>query len=321
MVPAALPFTFASLSHLQKAVEISLEESASAAGLSPRTVAGIRYSARRLLAFVNARRLERAFLSGQLAAQVRVLEQWLVSLRAGGANHTTVNHYWRMLHAGFKRVGEREGMAEPTQFVPVPRPGRPLPRFLTREALETVLRAAANHQWPAQEFERRRNVAILSSFALGGLRRGEVLQLDVADVDLHARSILVRRGKGRGGGKARTVYMPPGLHAALSTYLDSRRIRQGATGRLFISTRGDRPIGVITIRRLCETLRRISGCPVAPHMLRHTCATLLRQAGVPDRVSMEQLGHSSLAVLQRYSHVTDDERRDIIARLDVETRS
>ena len=45
---------------------------------------------------------------------------WLGWLRAGGANHTTVNYYWRMLHAGLKRLGARTGMAEPTQFLPVP---------------------------------------------------------------------------------------------------------------------------------------------------------------------------------------------------------
>ena len=94
-----------------------------------------------------------------------------------------------------------------------------------------------------------------------------------------------------------------------------------AGGRLFLSTRGHRPIGVTTIRRLCEVLSRVTGVSVAPHMLRHTCATLLRQSGVPDRISMEQLGHSSLTVLQRYSHVTDGERRDVVERLDVEVRS
>jgi len=321
LVPVARPFTYPSLSHLEDAVSEELHAAASADGLSARTVDGIRYSTKRLTSFLREHRLARDFLSGQLSAQVRVLEQWLGSLRGGGANHTTVNYYWRMLHAGLKRVGARTGMAEPTQFLPIPRPGRPLPRFLTREGLESVLRAAANRQWPGGLFERRRNVSILAMMGLGGLRRGEVLRLEVADIDFKTSSIKVRRGKGRGGGKDRVVYMPPGLRSSVSAYMDERAERQGSSGRLFLSTRGDRPIGVITIRRLCEVLRGVARVDVAPHMLRHTCATLLRQSGVPDRISMEQLGHSSLGVLQRYSHVTDEERRAVVERLDVEVRS
>ena len=321
VVPVARPFTYPSLSHFEDAVSEELQAAVSADGLSERTVDGIRYSTQRLTSFLREHRLTRDFLSGQLPVQVRVLEQWLGSLRRGGANHTTVNYYWRMLHAGLKRLGARTGMAEPTQFLPIPRPGRPLPRFLTREAFESVLRAAANRQWPGGVFERRRNVCIVAMMGLGGLRRGEVLRLEVADIDLGSSSITVRGGKGRGGGKDRVVYMPPGLRSALSAYMDERSGRQGSSGRLFLSTRGARPIGVITIRRLCEILRRVAGVDVAPHMLRHTCATLLRQSGVPDRISMEQLGHSSLTVLQRYSHVADGERRDVVERLDVEVRT
>jgi integrase/recombinase XerD len=318
VVPVAQPFTFPSLSSFEEAFEEALVASAAAEGLSPPTVAGIRYSLRRLTDFIRGRRLERAFLSGQLPEQARALEVWLGSLRAGGANHTTVNYYWRMLHAGLKRLGMRTGMAEPTQFLPVPRPGRPLPRFLSRTDLEAVLRAAANYQWPRGPFERHRSVAIIAMMGLGGLRRGEVLRLEVRDIDLTQGAVTVRHGKGRSGGKDRVVFMPPGLRTALSSYLDVRAARPGSTGRLFLSTRGTRPIGVTTIRRLCRTLQEASGVAVAPHMLRHTCATLLRQAGIPDRLAMEQLGHASLGVLQRYSHVTDEERRQIVGRLDVD---
>jgi site-specific recombinase XerD len=50
-------------------------------------------------------------------------------------------------------------------------------------------------------------------------------------------------------------------------------------------------------------------------MLRHTYATILRQAGVPDRLSMDLLGHASLSMLQRYSHVESGEHRAAVERL------
>lgn len=320
LTPVALPFAFPSLQHFEAEVDDVLQAAGGAEGCSVRTITGVRFSVRRLCDFLRQTRSERDFLSGQLPTQLRILERWLGWLRAGGANHTTVNHYWRMLHSGLKRLGTRTGMVDPTQFAPTPRPGRPLPRFLTREALTAVLDFVANHQWPDGVFERRRNVALLTCMALGGLRRGEVLGLEVADIDLRGPSIKVQRGKGRGGGKGRLVFMPPGLLTSLSAYLEERFDRQGTVGALFLSTRGDRPIGVITIRRLCEVIRQRTGVVVAPHMLRHTCATLLRQAGVADRLSMEQLGHASLGVLQRYSHVTNEERRDSVGRLDIEVR-
>jgi hypothetical protein len=61
----------------------------------------------------------------------------------------------------------------------------------------------------------------------------------------------------------------------------------------------------------------MTGIHVAAHMLRHTCATLMRQAGIADRLSMDQLGHSRLEVLQRYSHVVAGERQQALAHFNI----
>jgi site-specific recombinase XerD len=114
------------------------------------------------------------------------------------------------------------------------------------------------------------------------------------------------------------ICMPPALVAAMATYLDIRRDRGLATDRVFVSVQGDQPIAVVTVRRLCRVITEKTGIKVAPHLLRHTCATLMRQEGVTDRLSMEQLGHSSLAVLQKYSHVAPGERSEAIARINVD---
>lgn len=316
IVAAALgPFQFPSFQHLSAAVEEALDRAEKVEGLSQKSIRGYRYSFDRLSAYLRDARTERPFLEGQVGLQVRILEDWVGWLRAGGANHTTVNHYWRGLHALFRRVAARNGAIDPTSMAAVPRPGRPLPRFLTRAALEDVLRFVENFDWAGGEPVRRRNVAVVAVMGLGGLRLGEVLRLTRADVDLRDSVIRVRNGKGRAGGKSRTVYMPPALHAVLDRYVAARpRVAQD---RLFLSSRGKLPMPQIAVKRLCETITRFTGIRVAPHMLRHTAATLLRQAGIPDRLSMEQLGHGSLAVLQRYSHVEDGELAREITKLDV----
>jgi integrase len=53
-------------------------------------------------------------------------------------------------------------------------------------------------------------------------------------------------------------------------------------------------------------------------MLRHTYATLLRTAGVPDRVAMDLMGHASLTMLKRYSHVYDGEHADAARKLQLD---
>ena len=76
-------------------------------------------------------------------------------------------------------------------------------------------------------------------------------------------------------------------------------------------------MGLTALRRLFERISAGVGARVAPHMLRHTYATLRRRAGVPDRVSMDLLGHRSLTMLQRYSHVYDGEHVVEAARVTV----
>jgi integrase/recombinase XerD len=97
-----------------------------------------------------------------------------------------------------------------------------------------------------------------------------------------------------------------------------RRKRRPATPRFFLSTRGDHAIADVTIRRLCRIVTTQAKIRISPHMLRHTCATLMRQSGIPDRLAMEQLGHSSLHILQRYSHVESGERQRELQRLTID---
>jgi integrase len=313
-----LPLQFPSLQHFLERAERVYVHARQVEGLSAKTIEGYRAAARRFATYLRETRTEASFLGGQLPAQVRILEDWIAWLRTAGANHTTVNHYWRTLHAVLARISHADSVVLPTTFVATPRPGRAHPRFITRAALEGVFSFARNHEWPFGTFERVRNIAIIAVMSLGGLRLGEVLRLEFGDIDLTDGRIHIRNGKGTNGGKDRTVYMAPTLHMALGSYLDARRKRQAATTKFFLSTRGTGPMARVAVRRLCTIVTKRSGIKIAPHMLRHTCATLMRQAGIPDRLAMDQLGHASLHVLQRYSHVENGELQREIARLTID---
>ena len=92
---------------------------------------------------------------------------------------------------------------------------------------------------------------------------------------------------------------------------------------LFLSGAVLAPLREGAIRHLFRRIASGTGTPVTPHMLRHTYATLLRQTGVADRVAMDLLGHASLDMLQRYSHVEDGEAAHAatLLRLDVDVPS
>jgi len=312
----AKPFQFPSLQHLDERMATTLRHAEQVEGLSTKTTKGYRNAYTMFRTFLRETKLATPFIGGQLQEQTRVLEEWVAWLRLRGANHTTVNSYWRALHAPFARIARVDAAVDPTRFVSTPKPGKPLVKFLPRPALEEVFRFVRNYQWYGGEFERARNVALLATMALGGCRKGEVLALDVEDVNCHANTITIKKGKGQHGGKGRVIVMLPALKRAMTEYLMLRAEREFSTARLFVSIANDQPMGDTALRRFCALVSEKSGVHIAPHMLRHTCATLLRQAGVADRLSMEQLGHSSLGVLQRYSHVAPVERQAIIGGLD-----
>lgn len=309
----ALPFQFPSLGHLDERITEVIARAVSVEGLSQKSTRAWRAAYRQFRAYLVGTASERTFLDGQLPVQQRVLEGWIGWLRTRGANHTTVNTYWRALHASLKRVARLNGALDPTRFVETPKPGRTLPKFLTREELEHVFRFVRNYQWRGGEFAQVRNVALIAVMALGGCRLGEVLQMEVAEVNCAARSIFIKKGKGPRGGKQRVVIMPPALTGALAAYLALRARRRAGTPQVFVSVDGDLPISEITVRRLCAVITEKTKIHVAPHRLRHTCATLMRQEGISDRLSMDQLGHSRLDVLQRYSHVVAGERQQALA--------
>lgn len=308
-----LPFQFPSLQHFDERMVAVTKRALAVEGLSQKSVSAFRSAHRQFRAYLLETHAEKAFLDGQLPVQRRVLEGWIAWLRGRGVNHTTVNTYWRALHASVVRIARQEGMLDPTRFVETPKPGKSLPKFLSRSALEAVFRFVRNFQWRGGEFERHRNIALIAVMALGGCRLGEVLRMEVDDVDCGSKTIRIKRGKGPRGGKPRVICMPDPLTAAMAMYLTERAQRGHATPNVFVAIAGDQQLAEITIRRLCAFITRRTEIKVAPHLLRHTCATLMRQAGIADRLSMEQLGHSRLDVLQRYSHVVPGERQQALA--------
>jgi integrase/recombinase XerD len=308
------PFQYPSLAHLADAAEYVIAGASEVEGLSEQTTRWFRDNIRHFLNYIRESGSERAFLSGDIDRQGGVLATWIASLRNRGVSRVTIRTYWNALNAVFARLERTYHMASPIGVFEPPKIGFSQPRHLNRPTAERLFIVVANYRWRS-ELQRTRNLLIIGLMLLAGLRRGEVVALKVGDVDLSRSIIRLRAAKGRHGGKDRTAYMPPQLLMLMRTYLLERDRAHRTHPELLTSTVGNQPVSTTTIKRLFAFLTSAIGLRVSPHMLRHTYATLLRMSGIPDRVAMDLMGHTSLAMLKRYSHVFDGEHASEVRKL------
>ncbi len=158
-----------------------------------------------------------------------------------------------------------------------------------------------------------RNRALIAVLWRCGLRISEALSLELRDVDLQAGTVRVRHGK---GDRSRTVGLDEQTTALLGRWLDRRRqLSPGARGPIFCTLQGGR-IDSSYVRRLLPRLARKAGIDrrVHAHGLRHTYDAELAREGTAINVIRDALGHTSLAVTDRYlrdvapTHVIDTMR-------------
>jgi site-specific recombinase XerD len=163
------------------------------------------------------------------------------------------------------------------------------------------------------EGKRERDRLLLALFAYSGLRRSELLGLNVDDVDLERRLIRVRKAK---GGRQRVVPIHPGLMPLFADYSAARPTSSDPA--LFVGVLGRRltpTIMSLAFRRYATAAGVDRRKRVTPHTLRHVCATELLSAGANLRQIQELLGHKHLDSTQRYTRVNAHQLRGAVKRL------
>lgn len=156
-----------------------------------------------------------------------------------------------------------------------------------------------------------RDRAVVEVLYATGLRRGELLALDLADLDHGEREVIVRDGK---GGKGRILPITRAAYIALQDYLTRGRpafIKPGAVGGTFVFlARTGLPMGGKALEKTLRRLAHAAGIKkhLTPHCMRRTFATALLQAGASLRHIQVLLGHTSLETTARYLCL---DRRDL----------
>ena len=230
---------------------------------------------------------------------------------------------------------EREGTLEVSPFhrmeLNIRLPKR-LPRSLTRGELKALLGAAhrALGLGPrAEESEllrlgRKRFNDLTALLALEllfatGMRVGELVSITLDRLDLEEGVIAI---VGKGDRERRVFVAEAALGRLLAAYLEARATMEGGARTLLVNSRG-RPASTQFIRKLMARLAAAGGLArrVTPHMLRHSAATHLLEAGVDIRYVQRLLGHHSIATTELYTQVTDASLKSAITAARARTRA
>ena len=238
------------------------------------------------------------------AVDAPLLRRYLLALEAGGRNPGGQHASYRALKAflrWYEVEAEPEDWKNPINKIQAPKRNQdPLPGAPVADIRRMV---AACH---ADQKHGLRDRAALMLLLDSGVRRAELIALNVEDVDLVTGRVTVRHGK---GDKARAVFVGMLTRQALREYLAARGSKR-SKDPLFLNQR-KRRLEANGVRYLLQQCAQAAGVPApTPHDFRRAFAlNYLRNGG--NVFDLQRLmGHSDLRVLQRYLALVDDDLKE-----------
>jgi integrase/recombinase XerD len=285
-------------------------EAYSARGLADESVAAMRREWQRWGCWLKARR-PRLKLEEVTAEHVT---QYLVSYGAFRAKSTQYGMLSRMRRIGDFLVAERVWRENPLRWMKGPRLDRRhrLPRRISESTLAKIWEAAAQSR---TTYSRHLWVAVLGVLYGAGLRRSEVVRLNLCDWDAESGTLRVYRKKTK---EERCVPLPDLCRQCLEAYLPRRQnvLAKRSCGderALFVNSRGGR-LSKSSLSGGIGRLAEAAGEKITLHQFRHTCASQLLEAGTPLPHVQELLGHRSVQTTMRYLEIADSQLHRAIQR-------
>jgi site-specific recombinase XerD len=271
---------------------------------SPRTIASYRDSLKLLVVFVHSQtgktpcRLEWEDLDAEM---ICAFLDHLENDRHNSARTRNLRlSAIRSLFAyGSLRHPEHAGLMQRVLAIPPKRFDKPIVSFLTAPEIDALIDAPDRTRW-----EGRRDRALLLVGVQTGLRVSELTGLNCGDATLGTGANVRCEGKGR---KFRAVPLTAVTEAVLEVWMSERA---GRRDEPLFPTRTGRRLSIDAVQRLVKKHAVIaaSRCPsvraekLHPHVLRHSCAMSLLQAGVDTSVIALWLGHADIRSTQAYLH-------------------
>lgn len=205
---------------------------------------------------------------------------------------SSIKSFFKYLTVRTKQLSEN-----PVAELEYPKLRKSLPKYLKMDQAAALLQAVDG---PNQ----KRDYAILMLFLNCGIRRSELVALNLTDVYEDRIRVV---GKGN---KERVVYFGSACRKALDIYLDERNKIILSDNRALFGSRDKNRISVTAVHRLVKKHLLAAGLDAdqfSAHKLRHTAATMMLSGGVDVKTVQEVLGHENLNTTQIYTHIENTE--------------
>ena len=228
--------------------------------------------------------------------QRKDLREWIASMSREGLAPSSVARAVSAARSFFKFLMlDRHVLRDPTEDIHTPQKSSHLPKFLTEEEMDRLLRAPDINRDIGV-----RDRAMLELMYAAGLRVSELCGLKVVDVDLDG-AIVSCFGK---GSKQRRIPIGKSAVHWLQRYM-SLRDRLGSNNPVLFLNRG-RGLTRQLAWSIIKTHAAQAQVPnISPHTLRHSFGTHLMQHGADSRSVQALLGHSDISTTEIYTHITD----------------
>ncbi len=264
---------------------------------SPHTVINYSVDLRELADFCGEKPLE--------SLDVLEVRKFLVHLRHKDFKKTTIARKLACLRSFFRFLC-REGFIRHDPMVGLngPKQDKRLPIVLNETEIAKLLETPPVHDLPG-----KRDRAILETLYSTGLRVGELVSLNVENVDFIGGSVRVV-GKGR---KERLAPIGDKALRAIKAYLQERGRKNGTDSRILFQNKDQRRLSDRGVRNILDKYIQIASLrgDVSPHSLRHSFATHLLNRGADLRAVQELLGHANLSTTQIYTHLTTEKLKSV----------
>ena len=215
-----------------------------------------------------------------------------ISPTARARKLSAIKSFYKYLTVRTKQLQEN-----PVADLEYPKLRKSLPKYLTFEQSAALLQAVSGPN-------EKRDYAILMLFLNCGIRRSELVGLNLSDVYEDRIRVI---GKGN---KERFVYFGSACRKAIDAYLEERKKRILSDNRALFGSRDNNRISVTAVHRLVKKALLQAGLDstqFSAHKLRHTAATMMLSGGVDVKTVQEVLGHENLNTTQIYTHIENTE--------------
>ena len=205
---------------------------------------------------------------------------------------SAIKSFYKYLTIRTKQLQEN-----PVADLEYPKIRKSLPKYLTMEQSAALLQSV-------QGQNQIRDYAILMLFLNCGIRRSELVGLNITDVYEDRIRVI---GKGN---KERFVYFGSPCRKAIDAYMIERNKLVLTDNRALFGSRNGNRISVSAVHRLVEKALLQAGLDstqFSAHKLRHTAATMMLSGGVDVKTVQEVLGHENLNTTQIYTHIENTE--------------